>query len=148
MQTNRFTKLAALGLCFGLILQTTACGTILHPERKGQTGGQIDPAIAILNGIGLLFYVIPGAIAFAVDFYNGTIYLPNGGITQLTPEELERISPNGEVDNKQLELLVEEKVNMDLDLQASNVQVRKLDSEAQLQALLATHQAMIFAARN
>lgn len=145
MQINRFTKMTALGLSFGLILQTAACGTILHPERKGQTGGQIDPAVAILNGIGLLFYVIPGAIAFAVDFYNGTIYLPGGATAQLTPEELDRVSVNGEVDTEQLELLVEQKVNMDLDLQASNVQVRSLQSEAQLQALLATHQAVTLA---
>ncbi len=145
MQTNRFTKMAAIGLSLGLILQTAACGTLLHPERKGQTGGKIDPAIAILNGIGLLLYVIPGAVAFAVDFYNGTIYLPGGSTAQLTPEELDRVSPNGEVDTKQLELLVEEKVDMDIDLQASNVQVRSLQSDAQLQALLATHQAMTLA---
>ena len=26
--------------------------------------GEIDPAIAVLNGIGLLLYVVPGVIAF------------------------------------------------------------------------------------
>ena len=29
-----------------------------------------------LNSIGLLFFFVPGVIAFAVDFINGTIYLP------------------------------------------------------------------------
>lgn len=58
-----------------LVFQT-ACGTLLHPERRGQTEGRIDPSIAILNGIGLLFFVIPGLIAFAVDFSTGAIYLP------------------------------------------------------------------------
>ena len=53
-----------------------ACGTILHPERKGQVDGRIDPSIAILNGLGLLLFLVPGVIAFAVDFSNGTIYLP------------------------------------------------------------------------
>ncbi len=61
-----------------LITSLTACGTILYPERKGQTQGQIDPAVLALDGIGLLFYLIPGVIAFAVDFSNGTIYLPHG----------------------------------------------------------------------
>lgn len=66
--------LAAL-LMVALVFQT-ACGTLLHPERRGQTGGRIDPAIAILDGIGLLFFVVPGLIAFAVDFSTGAIYLP------------------------------------------------------------------------
>ena len=61
-----------------MISSLTACGTILYPERKGQIQGRIDPAVLALNGVGLLFYLIPGVIAFAVDFSNGTIYLPNG----------------------------------------------------------------------
>lgn len=56
----------------------SGCGTLLYPERKGQSGGRIDPAVAILDGIGLLLFLIPGLIAFAVDFSNGTIYLPGG----------------------------------------------------------------------
>lgn len=66
-----------------LALQSTACGTILHPERRGQRGGNLDPAIVILDAIGLLFFIIPGAIAFAVDFSNGTIYLPSGKRSQV-----------------------------------------------------------------
>lgn len=56
----------------------SGCGTLLYPERKGQTGGRIDPSVAILDGLGLLLFLIPGLIAFAVDFSNGTIYLPGG----------------------------------------------------------------------
>jgi len=59
--------------------QLVACGTILYPERRGQTHGQIDPAIAILDGLGLLLFIIPGVIAFGVDFATGAIYLPSGG---------------------------------------------------------------------
>jgi hypothetical protein len=54
----------------------SGCGTLLYPERKGQSGGRIDPSVAILDGIGLLLFLIPGLVAFAVDFSNGTIYLP------------------------------------------------------------------------
>ncbi len=50
----------------------------MHPERKGQTSGRIDAGVAVLNGVGLLFFLIPGVIAYAVDFSNGTIYLPKG----------------------------------------------------------------------
>ncbi len=54
----------------------TGCGTILYPERRGQPSGPLDWRIVGLNSIGLLFFFVPGVIAFAVDFINGTIYLP------------------------------------------------------------------------
>lgn len=64
------------------VLTTTAgCGTMLHPERKGQPAGQIDWAIVALDGLGLLLFFVPGVIAFAVDFNNGTIYLPSSRTT-------------------------------------------------------------------
>ena len=70
--------------CAALTLHLTACGTILHPERKGQRDGRLDAGVVVLDAIGLLFFIIPGVIAFAVDFSNGTIYLPGtkgqGGI--------------------------------------------------------------------
>ena len=78
-----------------------SCGTILHPERKGQVSGRIDPSIAVLNGIGLLLYFVPGIIAFAVDFSNGTIYLPDGRQTSLTPDQM-RLLQSGELDAGQL----------------------------------------------
>ena len=59
-----------------LVFQLAACGTLMYPERKGQKAGKIDPNVAILDGLGLLLFIIPGVIAFAVDFSNGTIYLP------------------------------------------------------------------------
>jgi len=53
-----------------------SCGTIMYPERKGQRDGRLDIGVVLLDGIGLLFFIIPGVIAYAVDFTNGTIYLP------------------------------------------------------------------------
>ena len=52
------------------------CGTIIHPERRGQPTGRLDPAVVLLDGLGLLLFFIPGIIAFAVDFSTGAIYLP------------------------------------------------------------------------
>ena len=60
-----------------LIVQLAGCGIILYPERKGQRGGRIDAGVAVLDGIGLLVFLVPGVIAYAVDFYSGTIYLPD-----------------------------------------------------------------------
>lgn len=80
----------------GLVLAASVtalvgCGTVFHPERKGQVSGRIDPAVAIANGVGLLFFIVPGVIAYAVDFSNGTIYLPSGhtsaGVDALKLEE-------------------------------------------------------------
>ncbi len=53
-----------------------SCGTILYPERTGQPPGWLDPGVVILDGVGLLLFLIPGVIAFAVDFATGAIYLP------------------------------------------------------------------------
>lgn len=74
-----------------LITQVTACGTLLYPERRGQTNGQIDVGVAVLDAIGLLFFFVPGVVAFGVDFITGTIYLPGGGMATLTQDELNTI---------------------------------------------------------
>lgn len=34
--------------------------------------------IAVLDGVGLLLFLVPGIVAFAVDFSTGCIYLPPG----------------------------------------------------------------------
>ena len=56
----------------------TGCGTLLHSERVGQPHSRdIDWKIVALDGLGLLFFFVPGVVAFAVDFYTGAIYLPH-----------------------------------------------------------------------
>jgi hypothetical protein len=60
-----------------LIVQLAGCGTLMYPERKGQKGGRIDFGVVFLDGIGLLAFLVPGILAYALDFYNGTIYLPD-----------------------------------------------------------------------
>lgn len=63
-------------ICAILIFQLTGCGTLMYPERKGQKTGRIDAGVAVMDGLCLLLFIIPGIIAYAVDFSNGTIYLP------------------------------------------------------------------------
>lgn len=77
-QTKILKKIFILFIFASLLVQLSACGWILHPERRGQTGGRIDVGIAVLDGVGLLFFLIPGIIAYAVDFSTGCIYLPGG----------------------------------------------------------------------
>ena len=53
-----------------------SCGTILYPERRGQPAGRLDVGVVALDGIGLLLFLVPGVVAFVVDFATGAIYLP------------------------------------------------------------------------
>lgn len=66
-------------LAAGLLLQTSGCGTLMFPERQNKEhSGKLDPNILILDSIGLLFFIVPGLLAFGLDFATDTIYLPEG----------------------------------------------------------------------
>ena len=100
-----------------LFTQLTACGSIFFPDRRGQIDGKIDPAIAILDAVGLLFYVIPGLIAFGIDFATGAIYYPGGHTAQVDPAKLhEAVSPDGKVDNLKLQAILESELGQRLPL--------------------------------
>lgn len=71
-----FRRLISGLTLLAVVCHSLGCGTLLHPERRGQPPGRIDPAIAVLDGVGLLLFFVPGVIAFAVDFATGAIYLP------------------------------------------------------------------------
>lgn len=91
-----------------LLTQVTACGSIFFPDRRGQIEGKIDPLVAVLDAVGLLFYVIPGLIAFGVDFATGAIYLEPGKTAQISPEKLQQaIGADGKVDNRKLQAILE-----------------------------------------
>ncbi len=82
---------ASLGTFAGV--SASGCGTILYPERKGQPAGSLDWGIVALDAIGLLLFFVPGVIAFAVDFNNGTIYLPSGSYGQTPPDKHRILRP-------------------------------------------------------
>ncbi|MGV6475320.1 hypothetical protein [Azotobacter vinelandii] len=95
-------------LAVALTTQLSACGSIFFPDRRGQIEGQIDYLVAGLDAIGLLFYVIPGVIAFAVDFTTGAIYLPPGESYSVAPQTLRRsIGADGRIDPARLKTLIE-----------------------------------------
>jgi hypothetical protein len=100
-----------------LLTQITACGSIFYPDRRGQIDGKIDPAIAVLDAVGLLFYVIPGLIAFGVDFATGAIYFPHGQSAQIDPQKLQpAINADGSVDNSKLQAILETELGRSLPL--------------------------------
>ncbi|MET0356356.1 MAG: polyribonucleotide nucleotidyltransferase [Cellvibrio sp.] len=136
MIRKKLTKTVAMSLAAVMVLELTACGTIFYPERKGTRSGTIDPVIAIADAVGLLFYFIPGIIAFAVDFSNGTIYLSGKRHSSLTPDELKSVSVNGKVDKQALSMLISKKVGMSINLEAEGVQSKRFNSEESLLAEL------------
>lgn len=104
-------------LVTALLTQLTACGTLFYPDRRGQIEGKIDPVIVALDAVGILFYVIPGLIAFGIDFASGAIYLPGGNTAQVAPEKLkEAIGADGKVDNSRLQAILESELGQHLPL--------------------------------
>jgi hypothetical protein len=87
-----FRRFISVLLIFSMLL-LTSCGTLMYPERRGSKGVKIDPHIAILDALGLLLFIIPGVIAFAVDFTTGCIYLPGGGKGLLDNESIHVVKP-------------------------------------------------------
>lgn len=113
-------KHKALAICLTAILtiQLSGCGVLLHPERKGQKGGNLDPAIAVLDAAGLLLFIVPGLIAFGVDLYYGTIYLP-GTAKALNQEELNRFkSTDGQIRPDMLARLISDETGQSVSAEA------------------------------
>lgn len=119
-------------LLTSMLTTLTGCGTLLHPERKGQTGGRIDPGIVLLDGVGLLFFFIPGVIAFAVDFTYGTLYLPGGHRAALSNNELEQLTQHGQVNIKALVAIVQKNSAGDIPHHHQDVQTLQLSTVEQL----------------
>ena len=97
----------------------------------------------LLDAVGLLFFFVPGVIAFAVDFSNGTIYLPDGYTQNLTDEELQSVTVNGQVDQEKLKALIENKTALQLPEQPLNV--TSLEDETQLAKLLKVYSPQLVA---
>lgn len=140
LQKSTMKKATSLTLAAALITQLTACGTLLYPERRGQSGGKVDLAVVAMDAVGLLFFFVPGVIAFAVDFVTGAIYLQGGGFAQLTDDELKQVAPEGKVDEAALKQLLEEKT--DAEFSAAHLQAVPVISHEQLNNQLALYQTI------
>ena len=113
-----------------LIFELSGCGTVIYPERRGQTGGKIDPTVVIMDGIGLLFWVVPGLVAFAVDFATGAIYSPSGRYS-VAPEALKpAINDAGEIDTVQLQEIIKQQTGQNIPFNHPNI--RQQDSSQEL----------------
>src|SRR5262245_7471890 len=107
-------------LTISLVFFLTSCGTVLYPERRGQPVGRLDIGVVALDGLGLLLFLVPGVIAFAVDFATGAIYLPPGYSTLVPPTTKDlcqvRVDP-AELTPRRLEGVVRERTGKAVSLQ-------------------------------
>ena len=115
--------------CFVLVVQLSGCGTILYPDRRGQKSGRIDAGVAVMDGIGLLLFVIPGIIAFAVDFSTGAIYLPGTSRSSLAVKKLKvvKFDPNN-WSNESLEKIIKKETGFNIKLNQAGIKVVRLMS--------------------
>jgi hypothetical protein len=124
-------KIICITIAIIFCLQLASCGFLLYPERRGQTHGRIDPAIAVLDGVGLLLFLVPGIVAFAVDFSTGTIYLPSSKRASNTSPEIKEVrvihlNPN-ELTISKIEEAVSRLLDCPLSLGKENVRVFEWD---------------------
>jgi hypothetical protein len=141
-------KKCVMVLGLAAFLQSTAgCGLLLHPERQGTKGGNLDPVIVLLDGLGLFFFLVPGIVAFAVDVSTGCIYTGGGGggkrrhfsaIEQGQPmnaDELagmKKIAINGPMTKASIEAALERELGQKVDITAANVQVQPILEPAKI----------------
>ena len=118
------------GLAAGSTALLSGCGTIIYPDRAYQKErGPLDPSIIILDGIGLFFFIIPGLVAFAVDFTTGAIYFP----ADHEPGERERMlfdeyDADARLDREEIERVVMLKTGKQIDLCRDEVRITELQS--------------------
>jgi len=126
---KKLVKTLYVLVCAVLIVQLAGCGTLMYPERKGQKSGKIDAGIAVLDGIGLLFFFIPGIIAYAVDFNNGTIYLPGTSRSSLDPKNIKQVKFDPKhYTNATIEKIIKEETGYEVKLYQDNMKISKLKS--------------------
>jgi hypothetical protein len=131
MARKAWKKLAGKYLTVFLAIQTASCGTVLYPERRGQPAGRIDPGVVALDAVGLLIFFVPGIVAFAVDFSNGTIYLPpertafSGTANNLHLQTVQ-VNP-AELTSQRLEAVLQEHTGQPIRLQTGTYRVTRIN---------------------
>jgi len=132
-------------MCGVFTMQLIGCGTLMYPERRGQRGGKLDVGVTVLDAVGLLFFIIPGVIAFCVDFSNGTIYLPERGLRDhLSLNNIREIrfdpKHNGMAS---VERIIKNETGQEVSLDQENVRIVKLRSAHEMMGQFAKAMPLI-----
>ena len=74
-----------LGMMAAVLLFSTGCGTLFFTHRVGKKASKkVDNKVFVTNCFLCLFGIIPGVVAFILDYDNGTIYYTEA---ELIPDE-------------------------------------------------------------
>jgi len=112
------------------------CGTILYPERRGQkTHARVDAGVAVMDACWVLLFIIPGVIAFVVDFSNGAIYLPGGAVGANSLKVVQ--TPTAHPDSASIERVVKQQTGLAIRLSDPTLLRRKLASREDIRPSVA-----------
>jgi hypothetical protein len=130
---SKMLNVLKVSLCFALIALMAGCGTILYPQRRGQVAGKIDAGVAVMDGVGLLLFLIPGVVAFAVDFSTGAIYLPGTSRSSLDLKNPKIVRFDAtHTSSEKIETIVKKETGLDIKLSRADVKVTRLSSVAEI----------------
>jgi len=135
---KELSKTIYILICAVLIIQLAGCGTLMYPERRGQKSGRIDAGVAVMDGLCLFLFIIPGIIAYAVDFSNGTIYLPGTfrGSLDLKGMKQVKFDPQHYTDAV-IEKIIKEETGHTVKLNRDNIRISRLGSIDEMMTRLA-----------
>mgnify|MGYP005801830375 CR=1 FL=1 len=77
-----------------MFLFLESCGTILKYKYIDKpVSNKLDWGIVALDGIGLILFIIPGIVAFSIDYATGTLFIPEGPISlkNTTSKDIQKI---------------------------------------------------------
>ena len=136
---SRLRKALSVVVLLSLLSMFTSCAFFLYPERRGRTAGHVDVPCLILDCAGLLFGILPGVIALAVDFSSGAIYVSTGGERQES-RQWARIDCDTPLimDREFLEQVVAERTGQTVDLSQAQFWTAGPLSRAELEQALAS----------
>lgn len=149
-KTVPMKTLATFALTAVFTVQVASCGWILYPERRNNAGkgGEIDPAVAVMDGLLLLLVIVPGVVAFAVDVATGAIYLSGGkraAIDLKTEDGAGKMQ--AAIDLEQIEHVLKEANGTDVDLHARDVVMIRTGNLDQALAFIANYEGANAVAR-
>jgi hypothetical protein len=118
-----------------IFLNAISCGTLLYPERRYKEPGSLDPGVVVLDALGLLFFIVPGIIAFGVDIATGALYYPADEVSSVPssfdPDEMEVVWVDPRrMDRETIECVLAQRTDREVDLTSESLRVYELDEHS------------------
>jgi hypothetical protein len=96
----------------------------------------------VLDAVGLIFFISPGVIAFAVDFTQGTIYLPHRRRGALDLKNLEKVAMDkNHMAASDLEAVVAQHTGISVKFSRQDLIAMRMGSDLEMRAQFALAEA-------